>query len=842
MIPTKYSILYFKENFIQYCDQIGQFLSEGKKVFWFGEKWEAAQLKERYKPFADAFFLQAFDISDISELSDRSELSELDNLNGAKNFAPAIIRDGEGIGLEYRPLLDWLEQNVPAFNVAQYRVEHSGFGANIVVKASAGTGKTTVMVDRILYLMHMVPDLKMSEIYMITFTNEATNQMNDRLQEMLLKKYSLTKNKKYLTWLEQQSQMHISTIDSLAYDLFRRFGTGVGFGRDLGIQPLERERKNLIKDLLSDQLDDTRAIASQIGMNYSDAGKVIDAYWKELTRKGYTISEVLSKDWGDRKNEPVLTNFQDIVKAVLKEFEGKYRQLKLDANAISIHDLFFDFGHYLLAGKVDCKGLNMKYLFVDEFQDTDATQIRTFARLVQRIGAKLFVVGDIKQSIYSFKGATDEAFDILEEEMPGRLKYYSLRNNYRTCANIMKVMEEYFFAWSKLGLLQYDEAVRPFNKSVGSVEMEYIEGKNFIQTQTMNMISSALSDLEMEIRSGVKKVTDKTKVAVLVRGNRKAMEIAELCRKHGKTVVLNSDRPFFLSQAVRDFYALISSYIFVDQPIYTYNYLMTPYAVYDGEISVAEMERRIKNSAGRGTEVSEYLSEFLSQTKWHEYQREFRLRPVVAVIKDIVEKSHVIERFIAMDKVKMYGDAWTEAKKNRQALIDAKSYQKNLDKLMEMIQQRMDGDFTTLYDLYVYLTLMIATNREEMEPDVEMEDNYDYTSVYIMTVHKSKGLEFDTVIMPAMNHPLVPSERTTILVGKDKVAWTYEPGKSNQMKSQWYEELQREVVSRGVAEETRMLYVAMTRAVNKLILLVNDWSTYESWSSLIRKVGLIDEQ
>ena len=144
--------------------------------------------------------------------------------------------------------------------------------------------------------MHTVPDLNMSEIYMITFTNEATNQMNNRLQEMLLKKYALTGNQKYLSWLEQQSQMHISTIDSLAYDLFRRFGTSVGFGRDLGIQPLERERKNLIKDILSDQLNDKKNIASQLGMNYSDAGKVIDAYWKELTRKEYTISEVLRKD------------------------------------------------------------------------------------------------------------------------------------------------------------------------------------------------------------------------------------------------------------------------------------------------------------------------------------------------------------------------------------------------------------------------------------------------------------------------------------------------------------------------------------------------------------------
>lgn len=84
---------------------------------------------------------------------------------------------------------------------------------------------------------------------------------------------------------------------------------------------------------------------------------------------------------------------------------------------------------------------------------------------------------------------------------------------------------------------------------------------------------------------------------------------------------------------------------------------------------------------------------------------------------------------------------------------------------------------------------MIATNRDEMEPDIEMED--DYTSVYIMTVHKSKGLEYDTVILPAMSHPLASRERTSILLGKDKVAWAFEPGKSNQMKSRWYEELQK---------------------------------------------------
>lgn len=817
----KYSVLYFRQMLLPKVEEeIGKLLLDGKKVFWFGSQRDVMGLRSKYKAFADAFFLQAFDITEVES---------------CKTHVPAVIMDGVGIGGQHGQLFDWLEEKVPAFNAAQFRVEHCAEETNIVVKASAGTGKTTVMVDRILYLMHTVPDLSMSEIYMITFTNEATNQMNDRLQEMLLKKYYLTKNKRYLNWLEQQSQMHISTIDSLAYELFRRFGTSVGFGRDLAIQTLEKERKDLIKDLLSDQLNEGRPIFSQIGMSYSEAGRLIDAYWRELTRKGYTITEILKKDWGNANAEPVIAEFQRILKNVLKEFEERYRQLKLDENAISINDLFFDFGHFLLAKKLNCDGLDMRYLFVDEFQDTDATQIRTFARLVQTVGARLFVVGDIKQSIYAFKGATDEAFDILEEEMRGKLHYFSLRNNYRTCANIMKNIEKYFFAWSEEGLLDYEESVRPFKTSKGMMDMDYVEKKATIPAQTMEAIDHALKDLELAIRSGNKKVSDKTKVAVLVRSNAKAASIAQLCREHGKTVVLSSDRPFFLSSAVRDFYAFISSYIFADQPAYTYNYLMTPYARFEGNISVSEMEQR----KGTDGELQEYLRGFVAQTQWQKYQREFRLRPVLSVVKDVLEECDIIGNYIAMDKERINGDGWTEAKRNRQVLIDAKLYQKNLDKLMEMLQQRMEGEFATIYDFYVYLTLMISSNRDEMEPDVDMTD--DYSSVYILTVHKSKGLEFDTVIMPEMNGGLIPRESTTILANDKKVAWCYIRNPNNKMASEWYQKLREEAVRKGVKEETRMLYVAMTRAVNRLMLLVNTWDTYESWSSLIRKVGLINE-
>ena len=89
----------------------------------------------------------------------------------------------------------------------------------------------------------------------------------------------------------------------------------------------------------------------------------------------------------------------------------------------------------------------------------------------------------------------------------------------------MKVMEQYFFAWSRQGLLHYEEAVRLFNTRTGTVKMEYVENKSSWPAQTMRHINKALDDLETDIRSGKKKVTDKTKVAVLVRGNRRQRKL-----------------------------------------------------------------------------------------------------------------------------------------------------------------------------------------------------------------------------------------------------------------------------------------------------------------------------
>lgn len=814
-MQPRYSILYYKNVLTGPLRQeISSFLHAGIKVIWFGKETEVNALKLEYEKFAKKLFLLTYSMDSLS----------------ASPTEPATIIDGD-FNQYTRNLLDYLERKVPAFNAAQYRVEHCLPEKNIVVKASAGTGKTTVMIDRIMYLMHMVPDLNMADIYMITFTNDATNQMNERLQEKLLDKYTLTHNQRYLAWLEQQSQMHISTIDSLAYDLFRKFGMGAGYGRDLSIKQFEKERKDLLKDILSDELNDKKTIKSQVGQNYSATIAVMDMFYRKFIREGYTADEIIAKDWGEMPQDPATAGFESVFKQVIARFVKEYGQLKLDENAIALNDLFFDFGHLLLDGRIDCRGLNMRYLFVDEFQDTDATQIKTFAKLARSIGAPIFVVGDTKQSIYAFKGATDAAFDIFDECMEGNLVYYELVNNYRTSKELMTQVERYFFAWNKMGLIDYKVGVRPFNTSKGVLRIKSFRSKADQNDVDMAAIENALDDLELRVRKGIVKDDSKAKVAVIVRGNARAMELSNRCKERGLNVVLDSDRPFFLSEAVRDFYTMISSYVFSEEPVYKFNYLLTPYASVESAVSIAELDKYRNDSDTMELRLKEYLS----QTAWEVYNTEFRISPVLAVIKKMINETKVIENYIAIDKVHMYGDEWNEIKKKRQAHIDAKVYQANLNKLLDIIQQRLDGNSATLYDLYSYLTYMIATDRDTKEPAVDQID--DYNCVYIMTVHKSKGLEFDTVVLPAMNTHLDRDAITEIIVGKDRVGWNIRKDNKNLMTSSNYELELAEEKKRYTREQVRLMYVAMTRAINNMTMVVNEYTNYQSWSTLIREVG-----
>lgn len=121
-----------------------------------------------------------------------------------------------------------------------------------------------------------------------------------------------------------------------------------------------------------------------------------------------------------------------------------------------------------------------QFMFVDEFQDTDDSQIESLLRIAQLLDYNLFLVGDIKQCIYRFRGAKEKAFDQLGiDNAPEKWLEFSLQRNYRTDKHLLDIFDRSFTAWGEMDeeLLTYDAAK---DKLIGTRDYNgyYLSSKN----------------------------------------------------------------------------------------------------------------------------------------------------------------------------------------------------------------------------------------------------------------------------------------------------------------------------------------------------------------------------
>ena len=809
----KYSILLCNQSIAEYEDKIKNWLFQGIKIFWFGKESDISQLKEKYPDFFKAFLLQGFTV---------------------KTQYKSIIVDGQ----DKDDFIEVLVKDCPFFNAAQYKVEHCQADEHIVVQASAGTGKTTVMIDRIMFLMHTVPNLEMSDIYMITFTNDATNQMNLRLQDMLMTRFQLTGNMKYFRWVEQQSQMNISTIHSFAYTMLKEYGIGESFTRNLSIRNFKYEKTELIKNMMNEKTNDLNSIRSQVGVSFYQANKLVDKYWDGFAKLGISHHDMKSMNWGQAADDNSIA-FQKLISNVVDKLDEDYFDIKRNNDAIATDDIMRDLQEVLMGKNVPQSDLTMKYLFIDEFQDSDLSQIKVASLLVKIMHSKLFVVGDVKQSIYRFRGANDDAFQILANNLKEigekTAKNFILVNNYRTASNIMNRMNTYFEHWGRKGLLKYDGPVIPFNFADGSMKMLLsYSNQEYENDLIVATAREQLDKLIEKVEKTGRKPAAKDRVVMLTRTNNELRILSALLKKNKIPATVTEDGNFFASEAVRDFYTLICSYLFADEPKHIFNYLLTPYA---GEIEPIDLNL-MEQLGGNYDQLIEILSYSLKQTSWEKYYKEFRLKPVMSVIKNIIDYEPVIENYILNYKMRMKKLGWEEERCNAATRTAAARYQANLELLQELLQNNLGNDKVSLYDVYHYLQLQIATNRSVSEPPIETED--DYKSILCMTVHKSKGLEFDTVIIPYTHRKFPDQYSTEIIINPltKEVGWNFTTEKNyKDMRNNLYSKLKNQDIQKTREEETRILYVAMTRAINTLICIVHPSMDAQRWSYLIEEVG-----
>ncbi|KAA8492493.1 ATP-dependent DNA helicase PcrA [Porphyridium purpureum] len=274
----------------------------------------------------------------------------------------------------------------------------------ILVSAGPGSGKTRLLIHRIALMI--ASEIDPASILAVTFTNKAANEMKSRLVNAL-QPWETTAG----------PRLTIGTFHSFCLRILRRYGTRVGIGNNFDIVDTE-DAKSIIKE-----------ITARPGIRERIAARDPKDYLQLISKHKAEMIDMLSQDWSDPS-----------AKLVLEAYE---KELRLQ-NKCDFDDLLM-FTKRLLKNDVFAReDLSKQYahILVDEWQDTNSIQYEIIVLLCgstkSQVRAKsIFVVSDIDQSIYAFRGAMPENVMRFSETDFRGCDVYKLVKNYRSTATIV---------------------------------------------------------------------------------------------------------------------------------------------------------------------------------------------------------------------------------------------------------------------------------------------------------------------------------------------------------------------------------------------------------------------
>lgn len=739
--------------------------------------------------------------------------------------------------------LQKIQKSAPDFNSEQFAVEHFTTKQHLLVTAGAGTGKTAVMVDRVLYLLATVPDLKLSDIAMITFTRDAAKNMRDRIATALTERFRQTGQYHYLEWMEQLGDMQISTIDSFFKKIISKEGQALGYGSGVRIRGMIHEKKKILQDVMNKTFpvkDGRKNILDKIVLPDYEYEKLVMSCWDKLDSWGVYLDSIKDMDFGQGvgKEDNKINYYLPIL---LKSAETQYRQVKKRMNSLSVNDLKEDLDQLSQCDISRISGMNYKFLFIDEFQDTDSSQINTLIWLSKILHCQLFVVGDIKQSIYRFRGAEATAFNQLENTLKNKqysmIAKRSLVKNYRTAANVLNSLNSMFGQWDLIEAEPVEACARGKDgtKKRGIIEcISYKNSKNnmLLQQKTISLIRCLLDERKGKGIASNKENDHSNAICILNRTNYQVQETALWCQSAGIPVAAIMEGGFYQCRAVQDIAALLRALLYPEDTRAVFNFLMSSYAAVQPDID------KIRMYAGQEEALSKYLGEVAEASHWQEILHASRRKSFFQLIRKIIQFCKPAVRFRDLRRQELQG-CYKDAELNKQIDIDTKSYELNLNKLLKLFYDSFRQDFASLLSVYDFLILKQNTERKEDELTAQPDGDY----VLSMTVHKSKGLEYDTVIIPMTTKPFYnnpeendnPRDGFEFLLSRTtpyKFGWRMMLHGTTYKNSVFEEELVNDIYD-NAKEEARILYVALTRVKNKLYYFIPQKIPKNTWAELL---------
>jgi len=815
MLDALYSVLSSDPKFVKDTEHIKMLLSNGIKVIAFADEATCKAVEMNNEKYLSARLLQTYRF---------------------QHSNPIVTLIDGNTNSEEQSSLEKLGELCPDFNFEQFIIEHCSANENMIIEAGAGTGKTTVMIDRIMFLLHTIPLLMPEDIGMITFTNEATQHMKDKIQQALMIRFEVTGQAKYIRLLEHSAGIRIQTIDSFSKEFISEFGSSIGYGSNVSVRGFKHEKDMIIRDVLSDYyLQKTGSVQDSLGLQLHVLEKLVYDFWERLSQAGLADESIATLDWGLAADSGS-TALHETLKYVFAEICERYNKLKKQTDSIAVNDIVRELDRILFTGnELVQKSHHLRYLFVDEFQDSDNSQIRSIAWLQKNGNLRLFVVGDVKQSIYRFRGAVDTAFTKLEQELD-TFKKFSLVRNYRTSADILQKIDHVFRSWEQKGIFDYGVTLKAQKKHAGNYRVRRIlKKKTVIESNCIDLIQECLKDCIRDAKNKESYSEKSQRVAILTRTNFQLDTIAAWCEKANIPCYIRKEGKFYQSPAVMDFYVMIKAYTFPSDVASLLDYALSSYSSVSLDTSILEKQ------AG-SVEQFNAITALLEVNGWTENLKAFRFKPVMAVINDIKSAANPAKRFAELkSSVLKKSGTWKEDNLEAQIKAEVLQYKADIDKLLTVLRSHFSGQMSDLYAVYNFLKLNIATNHNEDEPDIT--DGFGAEAIYGLTVHKAKGLEFDTVIIPFTYRDYRRELDTEIIldetvnpcrVGWSSVEWndTYRSEVKSQKKNTYYSDCVLKEFRDVDREEARLLYVAMTRSIRRLECFVIEPKPH-NWAGLL---------
>ena len=724
--------------------------------------------------------------------------------------------------------------SLTSFNLNQYQLEHEKTDSNIIVKAGAGTGKTYSMISRITYLIYkhkyLAEDIE-SKICLITFTNEAADNMKSRLRKYFMSYYLLTGNKSVFQCIESISKMNISTIHSLCKRIIDNFSSSIGLGNESKIINAIRERDKIIEEIIDEYIKNkfpNKDILEVFNFRTFELTKRISGLLEKIEQKNILLSD--ENDFGECDSQ-YNRSFNDMISVILPQIQEKLLVQANENNSVRLSQLIIVIREILnKSSSIVSQNIKLDYLFVDEFQDTDDVQIDLMKEFQKIIGFNFFVVGDIKQCIYRFRGAKDDAFERLDSEQS--FKVCKLVKNYRTDK---KLLEDFHLTFKSLGengyLIYADE-----DRLKGIKNINKINDKQFINIEynevsfSEKFIKNLKAEIEVLRNKGIKN-NKLYSIAVLVRTNREVDEIKSICNENGIQIDVDSGGNLYKIKPARDLYLLLLAMYYNKDPKCLFNIFETSYTIKREDMSVMFKYR------GDKAKLIEYYNKISPIENWEKYIERLKTEPVMKVIRELI---------FTVKPWEIYAYEKEDAEREKEELY----YKRNLEQVLEEIIKSYDNDYITINKIieFLYVNTYIKANVEPRESS--LDENTNGVNVVCKTVHKSKGLEYDTVIIPYCNKNINEKRikgPVDVIIEGSKIGYSILNDNPFDREQEIYSRIQNDYFSDEIEneskykfnEEVRVLYVAITRSISKCIYFSSTKSkkgNEKRWQDLIKEI------